>query len=311
MEFHQLKCFRELAITQNCSMAATNLNMSRASVRLNIKELEGLLGTELFDSSNQASPYTLTKNGKILLRYANQLLALEAKAKSSLNSTSMIAQKMVGICYNENLLHSFLPVIFNNFYRTHSRSDIQLTFYMRHFQEDVISMFEDGSADIAFTQEVPSNKVNHMQVARDQLYILLPRTHPLANKRRLRLQDLEDTPLIMPSLEYLPDSSNLDSHLGNSIASMIEAEHINPTIASISLSLPGRIAYVQAGLGYTITSDYPIDESKLASIEIDNPYSRRNIYMLWPKNRKLSPAATEIRDYCIDSVKYSHEIPLR
>jgi len=153
MEFHQLKCFREVAITQNCSQAAANLGMSRSSIRLNIKELENRLGTELFDSSNPSGPYEMTKCGKKLFEYASQILSLEAKAKNvTQEKTNQRQQKYVRICYNENLLHSFVPALFNSFYRDMYNTDIQLMFHMRHFQSEVLPMFEDGSADLAFTQ---------------------------------------------------------------------------------------------------------------------------------------------------------------
>lgn len=169
-------------------------------------------------------------------------------------------------------------------------------------------MLREGQADLAFVQGTPSKDANYIQVARDQLYILLPRSHPLANKKRLRLQDLGDMPLIMPSLDYLPDSKDQMSNLASNIVSMLEAEHLEPIVSRTTSTLPGRIAYVQAGLGYTIVSDCPHDEEQLASIEIDNPYSRRSIYMLWPKSRKLSTPAEEVREFCVDYFKHKHDI---
>lgn len=308
MDFHQLKCFREVAITQSCSQAATNLGMSRSRVRFVIKELEEALSIMLFEVDSKNDICKLTEHGKKLLKYANQLAELENEAKSLVNGLEVSTSREVHICYNENLLHSFLPATINRFLNTHSAEAVDFKFRMCHSQEDIIGMFREGRADLAFVQGVPSKEVNYIQLSKDQLYILLPRAHPLANKKRLRLQDLADIPLIMPSLDYMPDSKEQVSNLSSNIISMLEAEHLEPVVSRTTSTLPGRIAYVQAGMGYTIVSDCPHDEEQLASIEIDNPYSRRNIYMLWPKSRKLSPAAEDVRAFCVDYFKHKHDI---
>ena len=114
MDFHQLKCFREVAITQNCSQAAANLGMSRSRLRFLIKELEESLSIRLFEPDSRTDMSTRTEYGKRLLKYANQLYDLEIAAKAVGSSDSPPEEREVRIYYNENLLHTFLPTIYKS-----------------------------------------------------------------------------------------------------------------------------------------------------------------------------------------------------
>lgn len=311
MEFQQLKCFREVVATKNCTQAAANIGMGRTGVRLSIKALEESLEAKLFDGLDSAGEYTLTTEGKILYNYTNQIFAELEEAKQELENISGKKPSVVNVIYNDNLMHTIVPKVCSGYLNSNRCRDVHFNFTLGHSIDDVEKMLFSGAADIAFSQK-ESTSLNCLPVAQDQLYILLPADHPLAYKRKIRLSEVKHIPFILPTLNYIAtDNSSSSSMLNRSIQMMIEAEHINCVYSNLHGTLEARMCYVEAGLGYTITSDFPMNDSKIAKIEIDNPYSTRPVYMLWPKNCDLSFESRKFKDYCVDYFKNRHNMVLK
>src|SRR5215467_4561741 len=82
LENFRLKVFRAVAEHLNFRRAAEHLFLSQPAVTLQIKALETDLGIRLFDrSSNRVD---LTRQGAILLRYAERIAALTSEAEQEL-----------------------------------------------------------------------------------------------------------------------------------------------------------------------------------------------------------------------------------
>lgn len=314
MEFQQLRCFREVAATESYSKAADNIGISRTAVRQNIKELESSLSANLFFTDDAQGNYHLTEQGAVLLQYANRILSLQARLMQEVQAMKGETEQVIRILYNDNLLHTVLPRVCQSFHQTAKRQNAEFSFKMNHHLENMEAQLKADEADIAFSQSsgVLTSELNYIPIAKDQLYVLLPKNHRLAYRRSVRLIELANEPLILPNLTFVSESPEAhNSMLEKDIVTMFEAEHVVPFIAPISGNVAARIAYVQAGLGYTITSGFPMDDRYLSTVEIDNPYSRRNVYMLWPKNRELSKAAELFRLHSIDFFKNKHDIVFR
>jgi len=84
LENFRLKVFRAVAEHLNFRKAAEQLFLTQPAVTLQIKALESDLGVRVFDRAG--GKITLTRQGAVLLEYANKLanLASEADTSSSL-----------------------------------------------------------------------------------------------------------------------------------------------------------------------------------------------------------------------------------
>lgn len=308
MEFQQLKYFKEVVAAKSCTQAALNMGMGRTGVRLSIKTLEESLCVKLFEDEDNPDEYAMTNHGKILYNYANQILAEVEEARQELANMKAGEPPKVNIIYNDNLMHTIIPRVCSTYLSGGMNNAVHFNYILGHHIDETERMIFSGEADIAFAQR-SSSKLNYLPVAQDRLYVLLPADHPLAYRRKIRLTELKDMPFILPTLNYIaPDNASNDSMLNRSIKMMIEAEHVNLHYSMLHGTLEARMCYVDAGLGYTVTSDFPVNDTKIAKIEIDNPYSTRAVYMLWPKNRELSIEARRFKDYCIDYFKNKHDM---
>ena len=78
MDFDQLRTFVEVARLGSFSRAAEKVLRSQPAVSTQIRQLEQEYGQKLFDRS--AKQVRLTPAGEVVLEYAKQLLALQAKS---------------------------------------------------------------------------------------------------------------------------------------------------------------------------------------------------------------------------------------
>lgn len=81
MESLELKIFREVAYAKSISKAADNMGYVQSNITAHLKKLENELNTVLLIRHNKG--VTLTKDGKKLLCYAEQIIALLNEATQS------------------------------------------------------------------------------------------------------------------------------------------------------------------------------------------------------------------------------------
>ena len=82
LENFRLKVFRAVAAHLNFRKAAEHLFLTQPAVTLQIKALENDLGVRLFDRARGG--ITLTREGSVLLSYANKVAKLVAEAEREL-----------------------------------------------------------------------------------------------------------------------------------------------------------------------------------------------------------------------------------
>ncbi len=85
IENFRLKVFRSVAQQLSFRKAGERLFLSQPAITLQIRALENDLGVRLFDRT--AGRVSLTRQGAVLLDYANQLAALVSEAEQALGAT--------------------------------------------------------------------------------------------------------------------------------------------------------------------------------------------------------------------------------
>lgn len=97
LENFRLKVFRAVAEQLNFHKAAEQLFLTQPAVTLQIKALESDLGVRLFDRAS--GRVSLTRQGSILLEYANKLVAMvsEAERKLSCKDSKVSGELSLGV----------------------------------------------------------------------------------------------------------------------------------------------------------------------------------------------------------------------
>lgn len=185
MELTQLRYFKAAAEECNFTRAAQKLNVSQPALSKAIQHLEEELGLRLF--VRDGNRISLNKYGRIFLEEVKSaILHLETGVKNT-RVLAGLEKGHVSIAISAAInittpIESFL-----------------LEYPSVYFQEipaDEAQMLEalaNGSVDFGVTYDrIDDPRIDWLPVYEDRMSVLLPRDHPLAGRRELRLQELQN-----------------------------------------------------------------------------------------------------------------------
>lgn len=117
LENLRLKVFRSVATHLNFRKAAEHLFISQPAVTLQIQALENDLGARLFDRT--AGRVSLTRQGAVLLHYANKLAALVSQAERALGAADGTISGQLSIGVSTTIAQYVLPRLLGAFLNEH------------------------------------------------------------------------------------------------------------------------------------------------------------------------------------------------
>ena len=163
--------------------AAAELHLSQPALTRSMKKLENLLGVSLFERGN--SKIALNETGKVAAEYAKRVLDADREmVEQTLAFDRRRRTIVIGSCAPFPI-QELLPVLQNHFtgmaITAEITNDARLTEGLRN-----------GLYQLAILHTIPDDKTFVCQRCLDeQLYITVPREHPLAAKKEVLFQDLE------------------------------------------------------------------------------------------------------------------------
>jgi DNA-binding transcriptional LysR family regulator len=194
MDLDQLHTFLEIVRLKSFSKAAQTCFRTQPAISAQIRQLEQELNTSLFE--RLGTRIQLTPAGKIFCNYAEQILDLRRQAQDSINELDRVPRGELVIAANEATCVYVLPTVFSEFKKRFP--NVQLLVdrsYGRHVVEAVL----DNLADFGFTQlPVQEKRLQVVQVYTDEIKLLAPRGHPLAERQSVTAPEILGYPLLLP-----------------------------------------------------------------------------------------------------------------
>jgi DNA-binding transcriptional LysR family regulator len=184
-----------VARTGSVTRAAAELGYSQSAVTAQIKTLESLLGTRLFDRSRNG--VSLTSSGERLIPYATRLLKLADEARADVVRDITVSGEL-SIGANETITTYHLPMLLERFHRSYP--DVRLSMGVYHEGPDaLVRAMARGEIDIAFFHSagVPRGDFAATRLAEEDLALIAPIGHPLENIEVVTMADLRDTQLLV------------------------------------------------------------------------------------------------------------------
>jgi DNA-binding transcriptional LysR family regulator len=200
----QLRVLKAVADHGSFSAAADALSYSQPAISQQIAALEKRAGTTLVDRGSRG--VRLTDAGQALVDHAEVVIARLAAAEAELEAIAGIRGGRVRLASFPTAGASVLPPAVAEFTARHP--EVELSFVERE-PEEAAQMLRAAELEIAILFEY--DRLNPDEFERfyegielhhlvdDPMYIALPHGHPLASKRRLRLQDFADETWIQES----------------------------------------------------------------------------------------------------------------
>ena len=223
MDLKLLRCFTVVADELHFGRAARRLNILPSSLSRNIGLLEKELGLKLL--SRTTREVTLTRSGQLLLREARSLLAQVEEVESRVRDSAVSEERVFRIGAMDSAATGLIPQLVHDFREL--EPDLEL-FLLEDKSAKLLPRLLSGALDIAIVRPPisPQPAIHFDHLLEEPTVVALPGGHPLAKQEQLRIRDLRDVPLILPSPRTRPHSYNLTMQLflGASLQPRIEQQ---------------------------------------------------------------------------------------
>ena len=284
----QLEYFRALAATNHLTRTAEKLFISQTTLSNSIISLEKQLGTNLFDRVGRNMQ--LNETGQNYLEYVSQALDALENGRSYIEDRREQVSRKVSIAAVNSTVWSNLIHGFQKQYRNYSVQQL-------HSAPDQLrSLLLDMKVDyvIAGTDDLSLSGLEHQVFCHAQLYLCVPKEHPLADHDYVTLQDVQDENFIdLPqSLPFRRYADKLFKKAGIQRNVVLECDYM------MSAQL------IEAGFGVCLTTQI-VRDFKLPSNNVYIPLAPdipcRPLAIIWNPKRYLGKAAHDFSKYVMSA----------
>jgi len=284
MDLRHLRGFVTIADAGSFGRAGARLNVSQPALSRQIRALEGELGIQLFDRVGRR--VQLTPEGEDLLPRIRQLLteveSLGERARALKGGQAGVLRVGATPQLLETLLAGFLP----RYRRAHPGVEV-------HLIEDggvrVATRLEQGDVQVAVTASADARFLWRPLMP---LYVLavMPKSHRLARRATLELEDLVDEPLLLTRREFASREW---------FDTACQLAHMRPRVLLESGAPSTLVALAQAAHGIAIVpSSVRIPQGRLRALPVVQRKAPigRWLSLAWDPRRYLPPYAKEFVD---------------
>jgi DNA-binding transcriptional LysR family regulator len=282
MDLRQLRYLVALAEELNFTRAAASEHIAQPALSQQIRRLEEEVGVGLVERTTRR--VALTEAGELLVVRARRILAELEAAGDEMQAVRGVDVGHVTI----GAIHTMGPVDLSlalvTFHEAHP--NVSLTVREQH-SEECAELLRNDELDLAFlsvTERVESRELGLHQLVSEELMVLLPRGHALADRDGVRMSDLAEEHFI---------SFRQGARLRELLMSASRDAKFEPRVTLESNQAQRIRTLVSRGLGVAILprSDAisPVGAEVVAAPIVD-PVLRRDITLAWRADRRQSPA---------------------
>ncbi len=288
----QLRLLKAIAATGSFSRAAESLYVSQPAVSLQIQNIERQLHTPLFARVGRRSQ--LTEAGHLLLSYGERILALCQEACSALEDLQNLQGGTLSVGASQTPGTYLMPKLIGQFRQKCPKIAVQLHVRSTH---QIGWSAVNGQVDLGLVEgEIPAELLEFLEVipyAEDELALILPVSHPLAQRETIQKEDLYQIQFI--ALDSQSTTRKVIDRM--LVRDDIETQRLQVEIEFSSFEAIKNA--VQAGLGAAFVSTSAIEKElqlgTLHRVQVENVALKRVISVIFSLNHYRSKAAEAFR----------------
>ncbi len=191
MDIDQLRYFLQVAERRNFTRAAEDLLISQPALSRSIQKLEEELGQPVFERKTRS--VSLTDAGALLQARAQQVLSILEDTKAEITDDGQSGRIRVGAI--PTIAPYFLPEILRRFSNAFPKATLLV---QENTTDRLLKSCTQGEVDLAILAlPVPAKHLEVEQLFAEELFLVLPPGHPLAEKSRIRPCDVEPLPFVL------------------------------------------------------------------------------------------------------------------
>jgi len=281
MDFDQLHTFLEIVRLKSFSKAAQTCYRTQPAISAQVRQLEQELRADLFERFG--SKISLTTAGRIFAQYAEQMLDLRRRVQDAIAELENNPRGELVIAANEATCIYVLPKVFSEYRRLFPAVQLQV---LRSYGSRVVEAVMENSADFGLTQlPVEEKRLQVVNVHRDEIRLITPVDHPLANRKAVQAHEIVESFLILP--KYGKTRTRLNEWL-----EPVE-DDVRISMELDSTEMMKRFVIAGLGVSFVAASNCreEIADGKLKSIALAPEPLMRRLGLVYRKDKALSKAA--------------------
>jgi DNA-binding transcriptional LysR family regulator len=286
LDVKRLRVLKEVAAQGSFSAAADSLAYTQSAVSQQIAALEREAATVLVERG--ARGIRLTEAGEALVRHADAVFARLSEAEAELDAIAGLRGGRLRLASFETAGATLVPLAIAAFRGKHPAVDLSL---LDQDPEESLPRLIAGELELALghdTEDIAENVVEHVEIHHlldDPMYLVLPREHKLASKRRVTLKDAAGEPWI---------NSRAGCPCSMLVTRACDRVGFSPHVAFETDDYLAMQGYVAAGVGVALIPDLGLttlrDDVVVRSLGMHAPV--RRIYAATPIGGYRSPATS-------------------
>jgi DNA-binding transcriptional LysR family regulator len=242
MELRQIRSFLSIAETLHFGRSAELIHLSQPALSLQIRALEEDVGVRLFERNRRKT--TLTAAGAA---FRDDAIAALSQLDQGVRRARLAASGKLGLLrigFVSTAGSEIVPDIVRQF----RKSNPGVEFSLRNIlTAEQVHMLETGALDIGFFR-VPIGEHSALDVVtvhREPFVLVVPSSHKLAKRKRVRLREVAGEDFVMYERTYAPGFHDL-------MFGILRDARIAPNVTQTAVEIPTLISLVASGMGITI-----------------------------------------------------------
>ncbi|NQS76304.1 MAG: LysR family transcriptional regulator [Peptococcaceae bacterium] len=281
MEMHQLEYVLAVAKHNNFTRAAEEVKTSQSSLSQQINKLENELGVSLFIRTTRS--VELSPAGAEFVAHAERIMEEVIDARRCVYGYVSFEKGDLKVGIIPVAGHYRIPNLVSSFKKNFPRVKLSLRESQCH---ELLEMLHDYHIDAAFVHQLCDEKNIHcIPLITDYMVILTSNSHPLANKKTVRLEEIQNENFIVPPVT---------SGYNHDFQEACHEANFKPRIILTCSSVKTIIGLVREGIGIAALPsgvsymDWGFGTKTLVLV----PRISSTIYLV-TKNRDLFPTLRE------------------
>lgn len=284
-DLQQLRAFYYAATYRNFTRAAEELHTGQPSISNHIKQLEKVLGVSLFE--RQRRGVELTAAGQALLELVAPLVqGLDRLPLELAERTAALTVSEVRVAAGQEILLHLLAPVMQVFRRRNP--DVRLVVFAT-VRSETQSMVAKGEIDFGVSSRagLPPG-LEFQEILADELVLITPLNHDLADSEHVTLDDIARYPVLMPdshsSTRHVIEEAFAQANLRLQIAMELERWQIIKE-------------FVALGHGIALVPSFSLaDDGRFVGRPVQPGLPKISYGIIYRAGAYLSPAARSLID---------------
>ena len=291
MNLNLYKTYVKVVETQNLSRTADEFGLSQPAVTKQIQALEDIYGVLLLERSGRR--LKTTEAGETLYHCAREILKALEKTEKAMEEISESRKGSLYIGASTIPGQYILPALVKQFKDQFPNVTISIDIADT---EKIFNQVAERELDIGLVGGwINNRKVDGFAWLEDELVVIVPAEHPLAQVKHIDPKDLLGEKWIV---------REKGSGTRRAMEELFSAQGIKREALNVSLeagSTEAVLAAVESGMGISVISRWAVKRAEvqrsLASIRLSAEGTRRFLYIIYPRQKSRRKTVINFFDF--------------